>query len=417
MPKGPEDYLVWELSDVAQGKRPRSDYWRRDWGGDAYFSGATSSNWHPPELAIKYTLATGAELVRIREYLRSVFFPFQRRRFMGSELLTGIYGSMHLGAFVMIARAAASHGHPEIYSEALECTKLYMAILAARQCQDGRVLVCGMRSAGREFWVRGDVWGRWVLALGEEGGSDFAAWNALRDAGEGPKMAWQTPVFRACREILQEALSWVHSRGGNFPAGFTAMTELRILEWSSGALATWVGENTNANTRPEMLATYDPRVAESLRIVNYPGALFSPATDPKTGEVVRHNRGAWPARCELLNSRLVVTSDDGTASIALPSSGSWSRKWILPAESAAVPVPDPLPAPEDPEDAASFIGAVLALGAQDADAERLIALIRSGAWLEAASAVEGLAASRGVPRTKLRECRALAATLREESER
>ena len=117
--QGPEDFLVLDLEDVARGRNPRSDEWRRDFGGPEYFSGASSSNWHPAEIAIKYAMATGAEVERVREYLRTIFFPFQRRRFMGSELMTVIYGSMHLGAALVIARTATAYGHGEVRAEAL----------------------------------------------------------------------------------------------------------------------------------------------------------------------------------------------------------------------------------------------------------------------------------------------------------
>lgn len=407
MSQGPEDYLVLELEDVAKGHKPRSDYWRKDWGGPEYFSGAKSSNWHPVEIAIRYAMATGAEVERVRTYLRTIFFPFQRRRFMASELMTVIYGSMHLGAALVIARTASVFGHAEIRSEALAWIEAYLAILSARQLASGYVVVAGMRSAGHEAWVYGDVWGQYALALGEESRSDADAWHALKKAGKGPERAWQTAVFKACREFLQIALSSLRSRFGAIPEGFSAMCELRVSQWDDGSIATWCGENVNGNTRPELVGVYSAR---TRAIVNYPGEMFSPLV---VGEkIIRRNRGPWQARCEMTNSRLVISAETGEIVVPLPAPGSPRWTLTLPRESgASVPIPEPAALPADSEGVAAFVAATRAIGAQDAETEAIIALIRSGRWADAAGAVEVVA----VPKRNFRARWSLAESLREEA--
>lgn len=367
---GPEDLLVEELRAVVQGKRPTTEEWKIDHGAAAYMNGTGSGNWKPVEAAVRYAI----EPESIRPWLIGVFFPLMRDKFMNTELMSLIYGAMHLGAWLSIARTAEALGDAAILREARACVRLYLWILAQRQCPDGRVLVAGCRSAGHAAWEHGDPWGRYALALATGNGRE-SAFAGLKAAGEGPAKAWGMAVFGACFDQLSIA-------GSVLPGvGFRAATDLHVVRCSEG-VATWVGRNVNSNTKPEMLSIW-----QRGKITTIPG----PELGAQGGQ--RVNRGWMEATCRYLDGELKGSRDGVPFSLRLPGAILSHIELPGPSDGVIEHPADPPPATPPPAgiDIEALVAEVLALGAQDSDAGFVIAQIRTQSWLNASRMASQLA--------------------------
>lgn len=300
---GPEDFLTLELLDVCQNRAPRTDYWRKDYGGEAYISGAGSQNWQPMKAAIEYRIDTQIHGLKsnIRAWLLSTFFPYMRRRFMGSEIMSLIYGSMHIASIASIAQTAMEIRDSEVLLEALACLRCYLTIVHARRVEDqGLILVAGMRSGGHDAWIYGDPWaGRTLdIALGNTSQSGVY-WQMLKRAGKGPKRAWEEGVLQACAKPLQAAVTGGFLTDGTI-SGFTGITDLYVYR-SQGGVATWISENHNSNTTPEMFSI-------SSRGLPVIGTLPGPEIYNKGGKR-RANRRGMQAVCNREGNTLIGSFD------------------------------------------------------------------------------------------------------------
>ena len=363
---GPEDLLVEELRVVITGKRPATEEWKKDHRGAAYLDGSGSANWGPVEAAVKYALEPDS----IRQWLAETFFPLMRSRFMVSEVMSLIYGSMHLAAFASIAATAETLGDAAILGEARACTRLYLSVLAQRECPDGRILVAGCRSAGHAAWEHGDPWGRWCLSLAT-GKGERDAFAGLKAAGEGPAKAWQSSVFLAFADQLGAALPSAQSSPASL--GFRAMTDLHVARCSEG-VATWIGCNVNANTKPEMLSVW-----RDGKIASLPGPGLAAAGGKRV------NRGWMDARCGLGVGALIGHMDGVPFEVALPGEVR-SMMTIEGPEADAPPAPvepPPLPGPN----IEALVAEVATLGAQPEDSAVAVAFLRARDWFAASRAV------------------------------
>lgn len=311
---GPEDFLTLELLDVCQNRAPRTDYWRKDYGGEAYISGAGSQNWQPMKAAIEYWLEYCLSIDRervdrsaIRAWLLSTFFPLMRRRFMGSEIMSLIYGTMHVGSIASIAQTAIEIKDSEVLLEALACLRCYLTIVHARRVEDqGLILVAGMRSGGHDAWIYGDPWAGRTLDIAQGNASQSGPyWQMLKRAGKGPKRAWEEGVLTACAKPLQSAVSGGFLTDGTM-SGFTAITDLYVYR-SQGGVATWISENRNGNTTPEIMSVYrkgEPAV----------GTLPGPEIENRGGKGGkgggRANRRGMKAECRREGGSLIGEYDD-----------------------------------------------------------------------------------------------------------
>ncbi|HXU31674.1 MAG TPA: hypothetical protein VN851_13960 [Thermoanaerobaculia bacterium] len=402
---GPEDLLVMELVDVVEGRPPRTEAYKKSYGGAAYLNGTGSGNWEPVARAVEFGATQGEAQKPAREALLKTIFPLMRSRFMITETMSLIYGSMHLAAFASIARTALAQNDQEVASEALACIRLYLSIAAARQLPDGRVLVAGMRSAGHEAWEYGDPWASFALdlALQRDTSRSFAA---LKKAGKGPKNAWQKAVFTGCQSALVQAMKgW--QEDSPLPSGFQATTPLHVLKTSEG-VATWIEQNHNSNTKPEICSVWTGGEVTTL-----PGPRLAALHGKRT------NRGWIEASCRREDDKLVVVIDGETFSVPLPGGDVRLSLRISAAgeieESPNRPdgpdpegpdpgdpdpeTPDPeVPDPEvpDPEpdgstiDVEALAAEVEALGAQPPETAAAVALVRGRQWQEASQVVFNL---------------------------
>jgi hypothetical protein len=270
---GDERELRLELLDVIRGKKPRTNFWKKPQGEEAYFSGQGSQNiwlfrWAiqlllgmpttSPDLVYAYQLGPGAT-GDDRKLVRRVHPVFGRRDFMlaipqsgddivpigfgGSEFGSSIYWFWHLIVHASLYRK----GNLDVKSKALQWLVINWLYFRAIEAPDGGLLLAGMRSAGHDPCVPRET--NWLWAL-VSGGNVAQAEAWCKQAGAGLKRSWEFEITKKLLPELRE--SWEAAK--NIPIdrlqnAIVLRAPMTIIR-TEGGLAWTIDHNVNPNTGP-----------------------------------------------------------------------------------------------------------------------------------------------------------------------
>jgi len=247
--QNPEQHLVLELEDVAQGRPPRSDSYLQVPDLVASLGGQGSQNWPVLGAAVSYCLDSPG----FREKWLAFFAKSQGGLFMGTECWSTTYGLWgHALPVAAVHTHAVAKGHTDVADGALTWLRIFWGVYRECTAPDGTILTVGMRSSPWHDPVQGSTWLAWVraMALGE----DESRWEAIgRTVGLGMGQSFIPPTATAVKASLAAALS-SGSTPGPIPA-FTCLTPMHVLS-GEGFLAVWVDQNVNGNTPPLAAAAW-----------------------------------------------------------------------------------------------------------------------------------------------------------------
>lgn len=269
---GDERFLTGEFLDTVRGKKPRSDYWKKSQGEEAYFSGNGSQNiwlfrWAmqvifgmpttSPELVYGYQLGTGTgedeQLIsrQSESGRRDIMLAVPREGdtvypsgFGGSEFGSFIYWFWHLIVHAGLMRMGNSRSEGAYAFRWLVINWLYFRAIEA---PDGGILLAGMRSAGHNPCIPREV--NWLYTL-ISGGDVKQAEAWCKQAGAGLRRSWE---YEIALELLPELRqSWEIAKDiplDRLPSMIKLRAPMTIIR-TEGGLAWTIDYNVNPNTGP-----------------------------------------------------------------------------------------------------------------------------------------------------------------------
>lgn len=388
----PEQQLVLELADVAQGLPPRSQSYLQVPDLVASLGGQGSQNWPVLGAAVSYCLGSPG----FSEKWQAFFAKSQGGLFMGSEGWSTTYGLWgHMLGVAVVHTHAAGKGDTAVAGGALDWLRIFWGVYRACTAPDGTILTVGMRSSPWHNPVQASTWLAWVraMALGE----DQSRWQALgRTVGLGMGQSFITPTATAVKASLAAAMS----PSEPIPA-FTCLTPVHVLR-GDGFLAVWVDQNVNGNTPPLAAAawvdgtvTYLPGPFSQVQKIRQ---KLDKITVTRSATGLDYTSSLYPAgHISLPAGGVETVYGDGAASpggmipIALPVvSEPVVTPPVVPADPVVpidpvvpvvpvVPPPEPVtPEPVDLGRVADLIAGLLLPRRQAGDQQRLVAELRAG---------------------------------------
>lgn len=315
--QNPEQHLVLELEDVAEGHKPRSDSYLHVPDLVASLGGQGSQNWPVMGAAVSYCLDSPGFS---EKWL--AFFAKSKGLFMGTECWSTTYGLWGHALGVAVVHAhAIEKGDTDVATGALDWLRIFWGVYRECTALDGTILTVGMRSSPWHDPAQCSTWLAWVRAMVL--GEDQSRWQAEgRQLGLGMGQSFIPPTATAVKATLAKAMA-----PGPIPA-FSCLTPMHVLS-GDGFLAVWVDHNVNSNTPPLAAAAW-----VNGTITYLPGPFSQVDKKREQLDKISVTRSA---------AGLGYTSSlYGTASIPLPAGGV---EAVYGAGEASTGVVTPLPSP------------------------------------------------------------------------
>ncbi len=208
-----------------------------------------SANWPCMGWAVRYVLKDPAADDQWRRY-----FDACKTCWMGDELLSYIYGRMHMLSVAAVAAAARARGDAPLLLGASIWLQLWWGLSMLAESADGRIELPGMRSAGHAPLPG---WREWLLSIARgDAPSRARAEEWGRAAGLGMKQQWEWGTALALEGPLK--LSYQPLAGKSLVDVAAALpawgliTPLHIYRTAAGVVVSWLENNANGNTPPHM---------------------------------------------------------------------------------------------------------------------------------------------------------------------
>ncbi len=285
---GDETDLRLEMLDVVRGKNPRSSFWSKPQGSEAYFSGNGSQNiwlmrWmiqqvlgvdklNPVDPSIVYAYQLGLETghVLITRQGNPLVIPSSSLLpsdtqysigFGGSEFASTIYWFWHVVTHAAMMRKGSDERSRKLAEEWVVRNLLYFRAIEA---QDSGILLGGQRSAGHDPNVPREMNWLYQVVKGESAVNISRAESWCKQAGAGLKQSWE---FEIGKELLPELRrAWERAREmsiGELTSLLPLKTPTRIIK-KNNSLVVVHSENVNPNTPPVLVLIYYNGIRMSL---------------------------------------------------------------------------------------------------------------------------------------------------------
>jgi hypothetical protein len=244
----PEQHLVLELEDVAEGRKPRSDFYLQVPDLVTSLGGQGSQNWPVLGAAVSYCLDSPGFSEKWLAFFAASLAASQGL-FMGSECWSTTYGLWgHALPIAVVHTHATGKRDADVATGALDWLRIFWGVYRECTAPDGTILTVGMRSSPWHDPAQASTWLSWVraMALGEDQSRWLAAGHTL---GLGMGQSFIPPTASTVKATLAAAMA-----PGPIPA-FSCLAPMHVLS-GDGFLAVWVDHNVNGNTPPLAAAAW-----------------------------------------------------------------------------------------------------------------------------------------------------------------